>query len=82
MERNRQWVEILLLTLLGIYFFIFGNWFLAITSPDEGKNAYAALHMLTTGDWIVPYYNCQYRFEKPPLLYWLTALSFKLFGVN
>jgi len=82
MERNRQRVEILLLTLLGFYFFIFGNWFLAITSPDEGKNAYAALHMLTTGDWIVPYYNCQYRFEKPPLLYWLTALNFKLFGVN
>ena len=74
--------EILLLTILGFYFFVFGNWFLALTSPDEGKNAYAALHMLTSGDWVIPYYNCHYRFEKPPLLYWLVALSFKVFGVN
>ncbi len=76
------WGEIFLLTLLGFFFFIYGNWFLALTSPDEGKNASAALHMLTSGDWIIPYYNCHYRFEKPPLLYWLMALSFKLFGVN
>lgn len=57
MERKRLWGELFLLTLLGGYFFIFGNWFLAITSPDEGKNAYASLHMLTSGDWIVPYYK-------------------------
>jgi len=74
--------EIAILTILGFLFFIFGNWFLSLTSPDEGKNAYAALHMLKSGDWIVPYYNCHYRFEKPPLFYWLTALSFKFFGIN
>ncbi|RME68107.1 MAG: glycosyltransferase family 39 protein, partial [Nitrospirae bacterium] len=38
--------------------------------------------MIETGDFIVPYYNCQERFEKPPLLYYITALSFKVFGVN
>ncbi len=81
-KKNSPYGELLLLTLLGFYFFVFGNWFLAITSPDEGKNAYAALHMLTTGNWIIPYYNCHYRFEKPPLLYWFMALSFKIFGVN
>jgi len=74
--------ELALLILLGLYFFVFGNWVLSLTSPDEGRNAYAALHMLQTGDFIVPYYNCHYRFAKPPLLYWLTALSFKIFGVN
>jgi len=74
--------EILLLTLLGFFFSIFGNWFLSLTSPDEGRNAYAALHMLKTGNFLVPYYNCHYRFAKPPLLYWLTALSFSIFGIN
>jgi len=74
--------ELLILTALGGFFFIFGNWVLSLTSPDEGRNAYAALHMLKSGDWIAPYYNCRPRFEKPPLLYWLTAISFKLFGVN
>ncbi len=80
MSQTRK--ELLLLTLLGFYFFIFGNWFLSLTSPDEGRNAYAALHMLKTGDFIVPYYNCGYRFAKPPMLYWLTAISFSLFGVS
>jgi len=79
---SRTLFEILTLTFIGFFFFIFGSWFFSITSPDEGKNAYAALHMLTSGDWVTPYYNCQYRFEKPPLLYWLVAFSFKLFGVN
>ncbi len=74
--------DLLLITTLGVFFFIFGNWILSLTSPDEGRNAYAALHMLKSGDWIAPYYNCHPRFEKPPLLYWLMALSFKLFGVN
>ena len=74
--------QLAILTVLGFFFFLFGNWFLSLTSPDEGKNAYAALHMLKSGDWIVPYYNCHYRFEKPPLFYWFTALFFKFFGIN
>jgi len=72
----------LVLTAAGLFFFLFGSWVLSLTSPDEGRNAYAALHMLKSGDWIAPYYNCQPRFEKPPLLYWLMALSFKLFGAD
>ena len=79
---SKERKEFFLLTLFGFFFFIFGNWVLAITSPDEGKNSYAAFHMLTSGNWLLPYYNCHYRFEKPPLLYWLMAVSFKIFGVN
>ncbi len=67
---------------LGLFFFLFGSWVLSLTSPDEGRNAYAALHMLKSGDWVAPYYNCHPRFEKPPLFYWLAAVSFKLFGAN
>ena len=74
--------DIGILLLAGFLFFIYGNWILSITSPDEGRNAYAALHMLKSGDWIAPYYNCEPRFAKPPLLYWLTALFFKVFGIN
>ncbi len=72
--------DLFLLTLLGFFFFVFGNWVLSLTSPDEGRNAYAALHMLKSDDWIAPYYNCHPRFAKPPLLYWLMAVFFKIFG--
>ena len=74
--------DLLIIVLVSSYFFIFGNWLLSVTSPDEGKNLDAALRMIETRDFIVPRYNCEYRFEKPPMFYWLTDVSFELFGVN
>ena len=50
--------------------------------PDEPKYAYAAFHMIKKGDFITPYFNCHPRFDKPPLIYWLIVLSYKLFGVS
>ena len=38
--------------------------------------------MAERGDWITPYVNGVRFLEKPPLLYWVTAVSFKIFGVN
>ncbi len=74
--------DLAIVVALSFIFFIVGNWVLSITSPDEGRNLDASLHMLETKDFIVPYYNCQYRFEKPPMFYWLTDLDFVVFGVN
>jgi len=74
--------RVILILLAGFFFFVFGNWVLSITSPDEGKNLDAALGMLERKDFVVPYYNCRYRFEKPPMFYWLTDLAFVGFGVN
>lgn len=42
----------------------------------------ASRQMTVTGDWITPYFNGETRFDKPPLIYWLIALGFRLFGVN
>ncbi len=74
--------HVLVISVLSFFFFIFGNWILSVTSPDEGKNLSAALNMLEKHDFIVPEYNCKPRFEKPPLFYWLTDVSFSLFGIN
>jgi hypothetical protein len=38
--------------------------------------------MAESGDWVTPYVNGVRFLEKPPLLYWLTAASFKAFGIN
>ena len=32
--------------------------------------------------WLTPHYNGAIWFDKPPLFYWLTALSMRLFGVS
>ena len=48
--------------------------------PDEGRYSEIPREMVETGNWTVPQLNYVRYFEKPPLGYWLTAISFKLFG--
>lgn len=59
-----------------------GNWILSFTSLDEGRNMSAVQNMLRSLDFISPQYNCQPRFEKPPMLYWFVSLSSYVFGFN
>ncbi|AJE04087.1 glycosyltransferase family 39 protein [Geobacter pickeringii] len=53
-----------------------------LLEPDEGRYAEIPREMLESGDFVTPYLNYVKYFEKPPLLYWLNALSFKIFGLN
>lgn len=70
-----------LILLFGIAFFQFlGR--MPLFEPDEGRYAEIPREMLERGDFITPYLNYVKYFEKPPLHYWLTALSFTLFGQN
>src|ERR1043166_3419162 len=50
--------------------------------PDEPRYAEVAREMLERGDWITPTLGGHNWFEKPPLLYWLEMVSYKLFGIN
>jgi 4-amino-4-deoxy-L-arabinose transferase-like glycosyltransferase len=51
-------------------------------SQTEGQYAGAAREMVETNHWLLPTNNGAPRLQKPPLLYWLIIISFKLFGVN
>src|SRR5262249_52231022 len=51
-------------------------------SQTEGQYAGAAREMVETRQWFVPTNDGAPRLQKPPLLYWLIIISFKLFGVN
>jgi 4-amino-4-deoxy-L-arabinose transferase-like glycosyltransferase len=53
-----------------------------LNEPDEGRYAELGREMAVSGDWLVPHLNGFPHFQKPPLLYWLTALSLRVFGVN
>jgi 4-amino-4-deoxy-L-arabinose transferase-like glycosyltransferase len=50
--------------------------------PDEPRYAEVAREMLERGDWITPTLGGHNWFEKPPLLYWLEMVSYKLFGIS
>ncbi|MEM8809146.1 MAG: glycosyltransferase family 39 protein, partial [Cyanobacteria bacterium P01_G01_bin.38] len=53
-----------------------------LVDETEPLFAEAARGMYQTGDWITPYFNGETRFDKPPLVYWLMAIGFHLFGVS
>ena len=51
-------------------------------SQTEGQYAGAAREMVEAHHWLLPTNDGAPRLQKPPLLYWLIIISFKLFGVN
>jgi 4-amino-4-deoxy-L-arabinose transferase-like glycosyltransferase len=71
-----------ILFILILWVFVFGNDNWDIYILDEAKNAEAAREMLRTKDWIVPRFNGELRYDKPPLHYYFIALSFWIFEVN
>ncbi|MBV5298020.1 MAG: glycosyltransferase family 39 protein [Rhodoferax sp.] len=50
--------------------------------PDEGRYGEIGRWMLISGDWLTPRLNGIPFFHKPPLLYWLEAISLATFGVH
>src|SRR2546422_647308 len=51
-----------------------------LSSPAEARYALIARAMLDDGDWVQPRLNGVRYYEKPPLLYWSVAASYRLFG--
>ncbi len=49
---------------------------------DETRYAAVALEMLHRSDWLVPHLNGRTYSHKPPLLFWIVAGGWKLFGVS
>ncbi|MFO0939011.1 MAG: glycosyltransferase family 39 protein [Gemmataceae bacterium] len=53
-----------------------------LLEPDEGRYAQIPREMLETGDWVVPTLQSEAYLDKPPLMYWLVALSYRTFGIS
>lgn len=67
-------IMILRLGTLGLY---------PLMDTTEARYAEIARKMLELNDWVTPWFNNGVPFwGKPPLSFWVTAFSFKVFGVN
>ncbi len=53
-----------------------------LNEPDEGRYAAVGWEMAAGGSWLVPHLNGFEHLQKPPLIYWCTAVSMKVFGYN
>jgi 4-amino-4-deoxy-L-arabinose transferase-like glycosyltransferase len=74
--------KILFLFIIPLFLYIFLLPVMPLMEPDEARYSDIASLMNRTGDYITPRLNHVVYLEKPPLCYWATALSFKIFGEN
>ena len=81
MTSRRQIFLIVILFAAAVYFG-------CIISPPslmddvDAVQAQIAHNMLSSGDWVTARLDGVPYLEKPPLLYWMIAVSYKLFGVH
>jgi 4-amino-4-deoxy-L-arabinose transferase-like glycosyltransferase len=66
--------------LLATFLFLWGIRSLPLSDPDAGMYADIGARMAASGDWVTPRFNGLRYLEKPPLLYWLIALTYRLTG--
>ncbi len=82
-EVNRtKWEKekILFLFLIPFFLYILLLPVMPLIEPDEARYSDIASLMNRTGDYVTPHLFHLVYLEKPPLCYWATALSFKIFG--
>lgn len=72
----------------GVLIMVLAGWLLfshldgPLMEPDESRYAEIPRLMLRTGDWITPKLQGKPYNDKPPLVYWLIAKSYQVFGVS
>lgn len=77
-SKDRPWRGLWLL--FAVLFLFLGS--RGLNEPDEGRYAELGREMADGGSWLVPHLNGFEHFQKPPLIYWCTAVSLKVLGHN
>src|SRR5436305_6455941 len=65
-----------------LLFHLASTWSLPLIDGNEPRFAEAAREMRERDDFIVPYYNDQFRFDKPPLTNGYQVAIYRVFGEN
>ena len=74
---QKRWA-LLLVGAAALYFlYFFGLTRTGLVGPDEPRYAAVGRAMAESGDWVTPRLWGEPWFEKPALLYWMTAVGFK-----
>ena len=79
--KNISWVDLLIL-MLALIIMLYGIGDYGLYEPHEGHFAMVGQEMVFQQDWITPYLNGAPYLNKPPLLYWLIAISTSVFGAS
>ena len=74
--------SILVILAASAFAFFFGLGQLGFLGPDEPRYVEVAREMFVSGDYISTRLCGCLWFEKPVLVYWMSAAGYRLFGVN
>ena len=76
-----RWVSLALLLILPALL-LYPCLAFRLLEPDEGRYAEIPREMNARGDWLVPHLQGQPYLDKPPLVYWLVMLSYRVCGTH
>ena len=78
LNSKKRLINLLIVLVCGIIVFILGLGNTGLVDETPPLFAAAARTMSESGDWITPKVNGIFRFDKPPLIYWLMGLFYSL----
>ncbi|NND32090.1 MAG: polymyxin resistance protein ArnT, partial [Saprospiraceae bacterium] len=77
-KANLPGFSLVLLLMVATLFYRLGSW--GVIDSSEGRYAEISRKMVESGDYIHPTYLGIEHYHKPPMTYWITAVSYSIFG--
>jgi 4-amino-4-deoxy-L-arabinose transferase-like glycosyltransferase len=77
---ERSFRTALLFLLLTLLLLLPGTGTIPLMDRDEPRFAQATEEMRRSREWVIPYFNGEFRFDKPPLTYWWMSLHYFVLG--
>jgi len=78
LNSKKRLITLLIVLICGIIIFILGLGNTGLVDETPPLFAAAARAMSESGDWLTPKVNGMFRFDKPPLIYWLMGFFYSL----
>ena len=78
LNSKKRLINTLIVLVFGIIIFVLGLGSTGLVDETPPLFAAAGRAMSESGDWLTPKVNGIFRFDKPPLIYWLMGFFYSL----
>ena len=78
LKSKKRVITLLIVLVCGIIIFFLGLGSSGLVDETPPLFAAAGRAMSESGDWLTPKVNGMFRFDKPPLIYWLMGFFYSL----
>ena len=77
-KSKKRLITLLIILFCGIIVFFLGLGSTGLVDETPPLFAASGRAMSESGDWLTPKVNGMFRFDKPPLIYWLMGFFYSL----